>query len=245
MTFVFGDIHGYYYDAEVVLNRAIKKYNTPDQVIQVGDYGFGEWQGVTHTWRRKDKSFPIYFIDGNHENFNDLEKYIPQNNIIHQVRGSEKIIEGKKVLFCGGGTSIDRMYRKENKSWWPQEKITVQDIEKCLKCENPEVVITHECPDCVFEELPLNGKIDNIDCINDRKLLQVLMDEFKPKVWIFGHYHIKFEAELNGTKFYCCPDVGPDDYYEKHKTILKWDGDNFEYISLDKRKKKVQTYPIF
>lgn len=241
MTFVFGDTHGYFYDAETCLYRAVKRCGKPEQVIQVGDYGFGTWSGVNAEWHRDraDQSIPIKFIDGNHENFVDLAKYQTKNNIIHLPRSHVEMIEGNKTLFCGGGTSIDKMYRKAGKSWWPEEKITVKNIDDCLLAAEQlagiDVIVTHECPDKMFNKLPLDGFIENNDALNDRRLLQVLMDQLKPKVWIFGHYHFKYELELEGTKFYCCPMVGPKDFEGSHLKILKWENDDFEWLDLNKR----------
>jgi hypothetical protein len=62
------------------------------------------------------------------------------------------------------------------------------------------------------------------------------MDRLNPKVWIFGHYHFKYETQIDNTKFYCCPMIGPKDFEGSHMKLLKWQQNNFEWIDVAKRK---------
>lgn len=249
MIFFFGDIHGYYSEAQTVLSRAVKSCGKPSQIIQVGDLGFGSWQGKTVKWNRKEHSdIPINFIDGNHENFDDLQNYVSENNINHIARGTSLEIDGLRFLFCGGATSHDRhggynpytnqkvKPRIEGYNWWREEKIASADIYRCLDTATPDVIVTHECPLEAFETLGILS--DDAQAIDDRKLLQTLLDEFRPKTWIFGHYHEKMDFVVNETHFYCCPQIGPTDFGGSHKTFLKYDK-TFEWVSVDKRGKGV------
>ena len=49
------------------------------------------------------------------------------------------IISAEKTIFTlGGARSIDKAYREENISWWPQEMITKKDIDNA--CRNLDKV---------------------------------------------------------------------------------------------------------
>jgi hypothetical protein len=37
--------------------------------------------------------------------------------------------------------------------------------------------------------------------------LQQMFDVHKPKHWVFGHYHIRRDFEIDGTQFHCLPEL--------------------------------------
>ena len=113
-------------------------------------------------------SFHIWFIDGNHENFDVLKSFKPDEyglvNIsphIHYVpRGSGLYIQTdigvKSIICCGGADSVDKYRRIPHITWWADETITQEDINKCLEhkkdIKKVDYIITHCCPYEVFKK---------------------------------------------------------------------------------------------
>ena len=78
------------------------------------------------------QDYTVLFIDGNHENFEKLNGFPIETwhggrvhkirgNVIHLMRGEVYDIEGHTVFAMGGGYSMDKAYRTQGVSWWPQE----------------------------------------------------------------------------------------------------------------------------
>lgn len=123
---VVGDIHGCF-DNLLSLIKARQKKTRLDAVIVCGDYGI--WSDF-----KKEKipaaynvpyPCPVYFVDGNHENHHELDKY--ERGKIHNIignlyfcaYGSVLTINKTKFLFCGGAASIDKGTRIPFKTWCP------------------------------------------------------------------------------------------------------------------------------
>ena len=81
------------------------------------------------------------FIDGNHENFEQLNSYAVEtwnggkvhfieSNIIHLMRGQVFCIDGIRFFTFGGASSIDKMYRSEGFSWFPEEIPSQKEYEE-------------------------------------------------------------------------------------------------------------------
>ena len=98
-----------------------KTLTRSDYVIICGDFGC-VWDGSKHDryWQDwlEDKPFTTLFVDGNHENYDLLNKYptLPWHggdvqfirpHIIHLKRGQIFNIDGKKILTMGGAACHD------------------------------------------------------------------------------------------------------------------------------------------
>lgn len=223
MILYIGDVHGRFHLLNSLIEKFISTHGKPSQIIQVGDLGYGFPTDPCYVPR--DKTIPFYFIDGNHDNHDKLKKYRTQNSVHHIKRGTLQTLENQRVVFCGGGTSIDRIYRIEGVSYWRDEVITAKDIEKCLLHKTADLIVTHECPKDFFEYLELPFFIEDPSCEGDRSLLNVLKEELKPSTWIFGHYHEKHENTVDNTKFYCLPDITT-------RVVLKYVEGKYEWVDL-------------
>jgi len=200
MIYITGDTHGLF-DINK-LDYFNKIYiSDKDVLIILGDVGI--------VWKNEDLEnmkkiyeilgITIIFIDGNHENFHLLntfpviEKYGAKmhrisNNIFHVLRGEIMTINDKSFLCIGGARSIDRMYRKLNKSYWVEEMITDADIENAinnLSTRNFKVdyILTHCCDSKTIRKY--FGYTSDLS--TDR--LQFIDKLVKYKKWFFGHYH--------------------------------------------------------
>ncbi|NMM65457.1 metallophosphoesterase [Clostridium sp. P21] len=184
-----------------------------DSIIITGDFG-GVWSNSKEElyWRKwlQDKSFTTLFVDGNHENFDLLNKYevkewnggkvhFINDSIIHLMRGQVFNIEGKKFFTFGGAESIDKYNRVEGKSWWKEELPCKEEYEEALDNlykNNWEVdyVITHTASTELMEQIcwvkennPLNS------------FFSMLQRDLKYKHWYFGHFHDDIEIDEKHT----------------------------------------------
>lgn len=208
MIFVTGDTHGLINFDKLTEFASNNSYLTKnDYVIIAGDFG-GVWSNATYedTLDKFSKlPFTILFADGNHENYDMLSTYpveewqggkvrFIRQDIIHLMRGQVYNIEGKSIFVFGGATSIDKSYRKEGLSWWPQETPTFSDLDEGianLKKVNNKVdyIITHTCDEKALASwlIQSTGKASRI--YQDNRLLSYFEDIVTYRHWYFGHFH--------------------------------------------------------
>lgn len=204
-----GDWHGNWPEAERVIRHA------HDQgiqiVVQVGD--FGVWQGDKKYLNKINtllKAFDMhmYFIDGNHENFDMLNvkgtnedgtRFV-RERVSHLPRGFRWEWNGVSFLALGGAASIDRKHRREGTSWWKEELITDEDVAKSIEGGVADVMITHDSPASAPNSITddLAGQMgarmyygDDVldECTAHRQQLARVTDVVQPKVLFHGHYH--------------------------------------------------------
>ena len=123
------------------------------------------------------------------------------------------VIEGKRILFIGGATSIDRLQRTPDKTWWEGEIFNL-DVDKLLECENIDVVITHTAPKFAFP-IGFNSLvmgyaaydpmlIENLT--NERNALTIAYETLKGKnkitKWFYGHFHATETTYYEDTNFH-------------------------------------------
>ena len=70
-------------------------------------------------------------------------------------RGEIYIMEGFSIFTFGGATSVDKMYRTENISWWKAENASKSEMDygvNTLEAAhwNVDYVITHTAPEQFF-----------------------------------------------------------------------------------------------
>jgi hypothetical protein len=160
-----------------------------------------------------------YFCPGNHEDWEDLnllatsENPTPievSENLFYMPRCSTlDLPDGRRVLFMGGAHSIDRDSRKLGYDWFPQETITHGDIHN-LPDTNIDIVVSHTCANYFKTELldKTNdwrqtdsywlGKFRDPSCM----ALDAVWEQYRPKLWFFGHYHIAKFGDYRGTKWF-------------------------------------------
>jgi len=182
-----------------------KELTKSDYVIVCGDFG-GIWDGSNEEryWLKwlESKNFTTLFVDGNHENHVMLvEQYKAEEycggkahrimpSIYHLMRGAVFILDGKKFFAMGGASSHDKIYRKENKSWWPQELPSEDEYQSAFNSLDThnwmvDYIITHCAPDSIQDKLSSYYEHD--------KLTSFFEYSIKPncsyRKWFFGHYH--------------------------------------------------------
>jgi hypothetical protein len=175
--------------------RKIKKRDT---LIICGDFGF-IWDGGNRErrilkWLGK-RRYDVLFVDGVHENFDELEKYETEDwcggktrrisgKLRLLMRGHVFDIAGKKVLAFGGGGECP-----SNDSTAP----TSEDFERALTSLEEhdykiDYIVSHEPPTTITEFLALNLSNLKSDTLN------YYLDEINRKTdyrrWFFGRHHI-------------------------------------------------------
>lgn len=232
---ILGDVHGCWGDLNIVIARALRDHTDITHLIQVGDFGYA-WPGgkpfsFLPTFMEDDllemaNSLPFHWIDGNHENHDQLDRDqgASQPGMIYQPRGSILEIEDKRIMFFGGASSIDKAHRIEGKSWWPQESITyAQTLAALENKEQIDLIISHEFP----LAFPYRSYKDDFGKA-DKQALDALRERFKPACWVFGHHHDYRTSTTEGTQWACAPIIDA-------KQAIIWDGDSLSLYGAEKR----------
>ena len=223
MLFITGDIHG----SQKIWRDGILKIIKPgDTIIIVGDFGKGFYSNDN----QDEESFldfldrqniTILFIDGNHENFSQLNNHEISNwnggkvhfirsHIIHLIRGEIYSVEGKNIFVMGGGYTSDRSRRRLNESWWHEEMPNDEEYRNAsenLKKHGYKVdyILTHTAPANTVEYMKhLNLKIKN-SAFDEAPLtgfLQWIEESVDYHKWYFGHFHIDKELWRNQYVLY-------------------------------------------
>jgi UDP-2,3-diacylglucosamine pyrophosphatase LpxH len=207
-TYILGDVHGKFRN---LIQYIIEKSIENCYIICVGDLGIGfnySFKGEIEACKTfnkflKERNINFLSIRGNHDdptffkgasrlnftNFELLEDYTVRE------------LNGEKFLFVGGAVSIDRLFRKQDISYWIDE-IFVLDESKIVECD---VLITHSAPNWIGpnSKSGLEGWCDrdpNLwdECLKERQDHNDLFKLAKPKKSYHGHFHTYTQVEHNG-----------------------------------------------
>ena len=181
-----GDIHANNHASFAHVKSAILTPNS----VQLGDldlYGY-------EPWRFDDGA--RWFIDGNHDNLPllNLDADEPcqiEPGLFHIPRGH---VSGR-VMFIGGAESIDYKGRVPGMSAYPEESLSRRQAERCLSYDGPvDVVVSHTAPKSSFA--PWDERSPT--CV----WLDMVLERFRPSLWVFGHHHITRKETINGCVFH-------------------------------------------
>lgn len=207
-----GDVHGKY--------RAYKRaIAAVPRSIQVGDMGVGFRRTSAARYGEPLANPPHYamvrgdhrFIRGNHDNpsaCRTQSQWIPDGHYEDDM------------MFVGGAVSVDRDQRTEGYDWWPDEELSEAELQRIFalyRAREPRIMVTHDCPEKIvgilLKKFPMLGTA-KIDIYSRTRLaLQEMWSAHRPKLWIFGHYHVSFEQVLHhgnsktGTRFICLAEL--------------------------------------
>lgn len=213
--FVTGDTHGDFSRFNSKKFKDGRKLEKSDFMIIAGDFG-GIWSTNEYNANEKywldwldEKPWTTLFIDGNHENFERLDRMpeeerfgspagVIRPSVLHLKRGYVYEIAEQKIFAFGGGFSIDKMHRRVNVSWWERELPNHQEYSRGL--ENLEAVdnevdyvITHSCPEFAFKRMSLSHKMTHKDVDEESQLrnyLDLVHNTINYKSWFCGHFHV-------------------------------------------------------
>lgn len=142
-----------------------------DIVIICGDAGF-MWDNSNETkyWDNwcEERPFTILAALGNHENYTAI-RTLPleewngghvrkvRPHVMYAENGEIFTLNKQTFFFMGGASSVDRYYRTEGKSWWPDEIPSRAEMENAvnnLSAHNFKVnhIITHTAPNFILDK---------------------------------------------------------------------------------------------
>lgn len=188
-----------------------------DYLFICGDTGICGFSAVEENDTRKllrELPVTVLFIDGNHENFEELNSYdaemwnggkvhFIERDMVHLMRGQVFDLGGVKFFTFGGVYSIDRLYRREGISWFSEEIPSKEEYEEGWKnlernhfCV--DYILTHTGPREVVTAMGYGEMSD--DEVELRQYLQRVADSTDFMKWYFGHFHDDTEIEDQ----FCC-----------------------------------------
>lgn len=209
MIYLVSDIHGHLrldYLKDLLTTVSIK---STDYLIILGDVGI-YWKPTNKKVEKfySNLKCTVLFIDGNHENFDELYKKEEiemfsskvrkiNNNIFHLERGRKYIIDGYSFFCFGGGYSPKR--EESGIPIWPQELPSKEEYERGLKTleENNyefDYIFTHIAPYNLMMQMLKDKKIKKINHseFTLHKFLMNIAKKAKFKRWYLGHYHVDY-----------------------------------------------------
>lgn len=219
MLFVTGDTHG---DHDRFFKEN-ERLGAGDALIVCGDFGYlfsGSKREQEYLNTLASLPYQLFFVDGNHENFDLLETYPVQKwcggnvhviredkcgtpKVVHLMRGQVFEMEGKKIFTFGGAYSIDKYMRTPGKSWWSREMPTDEEMKeavKNLKHHHLQVdyIVTHAAPEDTMTRFhpyhPEEQRLNNF--------LEWVRENTAYSHWYFGHLHQDKDLWRNQSVLY-------------------------------------------
>lgn len=203
--------------------RALEEFANADidTVYQVGD--FGVWPGarghrylssVNATCERL--GIDLFVVPGNHEDYAQINAWPVDEAgwIIHPdlpmiryaPRGHVWTDSGVSFGALGGAISIDKMLRIEGQTWWPEEDLTADEVERFIANaaalpNRLDVMLTHDAPSGVrrggVTPSYLSPEIEH-QARKFRLMLRDAADGAAPRWLVHGHWHMFVRDEFQG-----------------------------------------------
>ena len=208
--FITGDTHGLLGINRLSEEGFPEQYDMTknDYIIIAGDFGLiflnDEREFLLRKWLNK-RPFTTLFIDGNHENFEALDKYpietwhggkvsFIEDSIIHLKRGQVFNLDNKKIFTFGGARSIDKHSRTPGYDWWDQEMPNSRQEQEgldnlALHGNSVDYVITHDCSGKTLDDLVKYGLLMNKQETRLSHFLDEVEEAVDYKHWYFAHHH--------------------------------------------------------
>jgi len=195
------------------------------RTFQVGDMGFG-FKNVPGLHKDIMSNGNHKFIRGNHDSPAECRKW-------EWYAGDYGYSQEDKFFWLGGAYSIDYMWRVPGRTWWVDEELSSEELQKAYDlyvASKPEVVATHEAPSEIARyTLHVACRMEKISCVYSRtsQALQKMFDAWQPKEWIFGHYHVNTftvvpanEYRKSATKFTCVNELSTYTYTDEPLIVV-------------------------
>jgi 3-oxoacid CoA-transferase subunit A len=203
----------------ITKNALLKKYQQAkyDEIkyqIILGDGGFlwpGNEERETKNFKKlAERPFPVLCVIGNHEpvlgrsDLQEVDIGIGENVIqikkekpfvAYLKRGKIYKIESYKFLVLGGALSIDKEFRKPNRSWWENEYWSEGEknalLSKLKKESHFNYVLAHTGPGRINRIInPYRTLVHNKKFFDEVALFNDKIDEIIfCKQWFCGHWH--------------------------------------------------------
>lgn len=197
-------------------------------IYHLGDFGI--WPGPGGGSYRKDvmkrlerRGMKMVVTLGNHEDYNQIEKYNVRNGWITPGNSQEyfmiahrgQVWQHGDFLYAsmGGAYSVDKEWRVQrggygkDRIWWEQEAILDEHIDALrdnLNGRTVDVFLSHEFPSGTYPGPAKTFRLEKhieLESIMQRDQLRKAVDLAKPR-WLFhGHWHIRMNNTLHGEDY--------------------------------------------
>jgi Icc-related predicted phosphoesterase len=205
LIYLHGDNHG---DWDFLFKKLEYLSISNCLLIGVGDAGVGfsikrkqERQFELLNSSFKKRGIKYLTIRGNHDDPAYFDGSIKLSNFELIPDYTSRKINGETFLFVGGAVSVDRCYRREGVSYWPDETFVFKP-ELATECD---VLVTHSAPTWIgpIDKSGIQGfisKDENLweECCKERLAVEQLFNKSKPKKSYHGHFHKSYQAYSNG-----------------------------------------------
>ncbi len=200
MILVTGDIHG---DITRFKDKRLRRLRKSDALIICGDFGL-IWDGS-----RKEKRilkslgrrrYNILFVEGSHENFEELEKYETEEwcggltreisgNLRQLIRGQVFEVAGKRIFAFGGGKADDTAENSTDtlrlKYEVPSPEELAETDKRLMQYDNRvDIVVSYEPPTTIAEFLDGQPHTSKIGAYLEEK-----KESLDFSHWFFGKFH--------------------------------------------------------
>jgi predicted phosphodiesterase len=194
MTAIIGDIHA---DIETLFDIADGLENW----IQIGDLGWGFTRDPIPEFPDGGKA-----IRGNHD--------CPDTARAHPSYLGDYGVTDDGIFYVSGGCTpdFDRIRRTPGRDWWPDEELGWEELQEMIsayEAAKPDIVVTHDAPYFLYRALlaatsvKLNGHIGDPNRNRTASAFDSMFAVHRPKFWYFGHWHLPFAYQHQGTWFRC------------------------------------------
>lgn len=193
------------------------------EIFQLGDFALG-WPGKEAYFVSVEKFLAengcrLYIVPGNHENYDFIEKQLVFTEGVCRMTARVTVLgrgfrgelpPDKTLVALGGAPSIDFQFRTIGRSWWPAEMIKLEEAEKVAADGYADIMLAHDCPtsactkevQAIRDSNPAGWTDAALRYAHEgAHLMDIAFRGVKPKLFAHGHYHVKGEAEVDGTKF--------------------------------------------
>ncbi|MEI8189221.1 MAG: metallophosphoesterase [candidate division NC10 bacterium] len=242
---IVGDVHGQHQKLAEVVRQAQADFRIA-AAIQVGDFGFRKDLMARSRQGSIRYPVPLHVIDGNHEDHRWLRRALLTGagrawkrdlNLLYQARPSVAQFGASTVGFLGGALHVDRPQTHNWLSGFPNYILRRhrEHATTLFNRRQPELLVTHSCPSRIGIGLQGASALDHSvaehivaagfdpgpqhDC-GEVELGRLWCDlSYRPRAWVFGHFHRAHDVTIEGTRFVC---VG-DDLDSPLRTMTIWD----------------------
>jgi predicted phosphodiesterase len=203
MILIIADTHCFYDIVNRQIEHAENTLGMPvDCVVHLGDFGLYR-EHLHGFFIRQGLRFlrPVYFIEGNHEDFREFDALLARYNgtfFTHLPRATVQTIGTYRMLCLGGAAYMDALNTQ------PGSVIKDHHINACLALppDQADIIISHDCPSGIgVPNTPGLEYFGETGFPRSRELLE----HFKPRLWLFGHHHKWFSTEDGDTIFHGLP----------------------------------------
>lgn len=210
MIYLVADIHGHIRLERLKELLSSKQITERDYLIILGDAGIiwsenehGEVLGFYNSL-----PYTTLFSDGNHENFDLLERYPTVKKfggtvreispkIHHLMRGEVYTIDENKIFVFGGGFSLKKLTNSSPITVWEREMPSGAEYENGLKNlqrynYKVDYILSHVAPTKTADAIQISLCRQEI-VLND--YLDGICNRTEYKKWYFGHHHKDADGE--------------------------------------------------